>query len=195
MVRTLLTFKSVTSAVATEPPDVAPAVLLVSTHCFKHSTIQYVTTVAALREREELHVIEKLTVAQLLITLPMLDQTQGLITVQTNYINKYCRPSHERTAYVRFRKMRAKSVCSEVLFQVSICEICRCTDSDLYPQVSFIYIHCYVNYICVLCERFSATHTAPYYCFGDILGSVYIQYGSAGQWASSEHPLPILACS
>jgi len=64
-----------------------------------------------------------------------------------------------------------------------------------YVSVSFIYIHCDVNYICVLCEHYSATHTALYYCSGDILSAVYTQYGSAEQWTLSEHPFPILARS
>jgi hypothetical protein len=58
----------------------------------------------------------------------------------------------------------------------------------LYHQVSFIYIHCNVNYTCVLCVRCNVTHTALYYCFGKFLGSVYTQYGGAGQWASSDPP-------
>jgi len=53
---------------------------------------------------------------------------------------------------------------------MGICEICKSTYAGLSPQLSFIYIHYKVNYICILCVYFIVIYTILYCCFGDFLG-------------------------
>lgn len=57
---------------------------------------------------------------------------------------------------------------------MGICEMCKSTYAGFSPQLSFIYIHYKVNYICVLCVYIFVIYIVLYSCFGDFLGCSYI---------------------
>lgn len=57
---------------------------------------------------------------------------------------------------------------------MGMCEICKSTYADFSPQLSFIYIHYKVKYICILRVHIIVIYTVLYCCFGDFLGCSYI---------------------
>jgi hypothetical protein len=57
---------------------------------------------------------------------------------------------------------------------MGICEICKSMYAGFSPQLSYIYIHYKVNYICILCVYIIVIYTVLYCSFGDFLGYSYI---------------------